>query len=182
MIIAQEYTKIIFDIQSEFPGFELIEKKNSSLMKVINFVLKLITFGKMKTFMTNFVTTIGKKIYLPLEWENYSLDIKMEILRHERIHLRQTKKYGNFLFSVLYLFFPFPIGMAYFRKKFEQEAYEESLRTIYQIHGKNALKSVHLKERIISFFIDHHYFWMWPFRKSLDVWYDEVVERILSGN
>ena len=177
MAIKEDYETLLVEIKKEFPDFEMIKKTDSKLMKLIDVCLKVITFGQMKTFMTSFITTLGAKIYVIEKWESTRLVDKVEILRHERVHMRQAKKYGRFLFSFLYLLFPLPIGLAYFRKKFEQEAYEESIRTIYQYHGEKAASSSLIKEFIISQFTSANYFWMWPFRGSLEKWYDAAVEK-----
>ncbi len=76
---------------------------------------------------------------------------------------------------------PLPGGLAYFRKKFEMEAYEESLRTLHKYLGIKAFTPA-LKEFYISQFTSANYFWMWPFRKNLEAWYDGVVAKIKSGN
>ena len=137
--------------------------------------------AQMNKFMDGFITTLGSKVYVPKRWEKDSLVGKVEILRHERIHMRQAKKYGRFLFSFLYLMVPLPGGLAYFRKKFEMEAYEESLRTLYLYEGPKVF-TPYLKEFFVSQFVSANYFWMWPFRKGVESWYDGVVEKILSGN
>ena len=77
--------------------------------------------------------------------------------------------------------FPLPGGLAYFRKKFEMEAYEESLRTLYFYEGPKAF-TPYLKEFFVCQFVSANYFWMWPFQKSVESWYDGVVEKIKSGN
>ena len=181
MAIIEEYEKILKETRTEFPGFQIIKKKDSTLMKVIDVALKVITFGQMKLFMSGFITTLGEKVYVPESWDRTLAVSKAEIIRHERVHMRQAKKYGRLLFSLLYLLVPLPTGLAYFRKKFEQEAYEESLRAIYAYRGITALQSKDLKERTIAHFTTAQYFWMWPFKKNLEAWYDEAVKKALSG-
>ena len=181
MAIKEDYEALLVEIKKEFPDFDIIKKTDSKLMKLIDVCLKVITFGQMKTFMTNFITTLGVKVYVTEKWESSRLVDKVEVLRHERIHMRQGKKYGRFLFSFLYLLFPLPVGLAYFRKKFEQEAYEESIRAIYQYHGEKAASSSRVREFIISQFTTANYFWMWPFRGNLEKWYDSTIEKIKSG-
>jgi len=181
MTITEEYQKIIEETKLEFPDFEILPKKESKLMKVIDIALKIITFGQMKNFMTGFITTIGNKVYVPETWDNNTLTSKAEIIRHERIHMRQAKRYGRFLFSLLYLALPLPTVFAYFRKKFEQEAYEESLKALYEYHGESVF-TPRLKNFFISHFVSANYFWMWPFQKNLESWYDGVVSKIKSGN
>lgn len=178
MDISEKYENILSIMKSEFSDFEIIQKNESLLMKIIDFCLRVITFNQMKLFMKSFTTTIGNKVYVPESWNDYSLKTKIQIMRHERIHMLQAKKYGRILFSFLYLFFPLPLGVSYFRKKFEQEAYEESLKAIYELNGTDVLCSLQLKEQILSHFTSSQYLWMWPFRKDLEKWYDLVLERI----
>lgn len=179
MAIHEEYEQILKDTKDEFPGFEIIEKKSSGLMKVIDVALKVITFGQMKTFMTGFITTLGEKVYVNEGWESIPVANRAGVIRHERIHMRQSKKYGRFLFSFLYLVAPLPVGFAYFRKKFEQEAYEESLRAVHDYFGPNAF-TPQLKEYTLAHFTTAQYFWMWPWKKDLEKWYDSAVEKIKS--
>lgn len=181
MAIVKDYEKLLKETKEEFLDFEILQKKDSKLMKALDAILKVITFGQMKNFMTGFITTIGNKVYVPDTWQNAALTSKAEIIRHERVHMRQAKRHGRFLFSFLYLMIPLPLGVAYFRKKFEQEAYEESLRALYEYHGESVF-TPRLKDFFISHFVSASYFWMWPFRASVEVWYDETVKKILSGN
>lgn len=178
-LLKEEYEKILLDTKNEFKDFEILPKNKSVLMKVIDAVLKIITFGQMKNFMTGFITVMGNKVYVPNAWEDNTLTSKAEIIRHERVHMRQSKKYGRFLFSFLYLVIPFPIGIAYFRKKFEQEAYEESLKALYEYHGEKIF-TPRLKEGMLAHFTTAQYFWMWPWRKDLEKWYDAAVEKAKS--
>lgn len=181
IMTKEEYQKILNETTNEFSDFEILPKNKSVFMKFIDSALRIITFGQMKNFMTGFITTIGNKVYVPDTWQNAALTSKAEIIRHERVHMRQAKRHGRFLFSFLYLMIPLPLGVAYFRKKFEQEAYEESLRALYEYHGESVF-TPRLKDFFISHFVSASYFWMWPFRASVEVWYDETVKKILSGS
>lgn len=180
MEIEEDYKTVLKSTKSEFPGFVIIQKRDSFMMKAIDVILRGITFGKMKNFMTGFITTIGQKVYVPETWDYYDTVDKLEIIRHERVHMRQARKYGRVLFSIMYLFLPLPGGLAYFRKKFEMEAYEESLRTMHRYLGPSALNNMQ-KKFIVSQFTSASYFWMWPFQKSVEQWYDSTVEKIKSG-
>jgi len=181
MSIKDEYESLLNEVKSEFSDFEILAKNRSVLMKFIDAALHIITFGQMKNFMTGFITTMGNKVYVPDSWEMSSITNKIEIIRHERVHMRQAKKYTRPLFSLLYLIVPFPIGVSYFRKKFEQEAYEESMRALHEYHGEKIF-TPRLKEVIIDHFMSAQYFWMWPWRGNLEKWYDLTVQKILSGN
>jgi hypothetical protein len=166
---------LIVEIQKEFPKFEIIKKEDSFLMKAIDIFLKIITLGKMKTFMSDFITTIGYKVYVPSGWE---LMDKVTILCHERVHMRQANKYGRLWFSFSYLFLWAPTVFAHFRKKYEQEAYEESLRCIAKTGGIKYIEDKLYRENVIAHFTSAEYFWTWPFRKSIETWYDSTVKKI----
>lgn len=181
MAIVEDYKRLVEETKIEFSDFEILKKEDSGLMKAIDVVLKILTLGQMKTFMTGFITTLGNKVYVPSSWDTDSLVTRIEILRHERVHMRQAKKYGKLLFSILYLVIPLPCGLAYFRKKFEMEAYEESLRTLHFYMGKSIF-TASLREFYVSQFVSANYFWTWPFRRGVEAWYDGVVEKILSGS
>lgn len=174
------YKDVLAETKAEFPGFEIIQKKDSLLMKVIDVALKVITFGQMNTFMTGFITTLGEKVYVNEGWDKSSPASNAAVIRHERVHMRQSKKYGRFLFSFLYLVFPFPVGIAYFRKKFEQEAYEESMRAYYEYRGSSFF-TPRVKEYFLSHFTTAQYFWMWPWRSNLSKWYDAALVKVKSG-
>ena len=127
--------------------------------------------------MTKYTTTIGSTIYVPDNWGERSESSRIITIRHEVVHLRQAKEY--FFFKFLYLFVFFPVGLAYYRMEFEKEAYEESMRAIAQLYGADALRNAD-RERIVRHFMSADYFWAWPFRKSIEKWYDEARDRILA--
>jgi hypothetical protein len=163
------------EIRKEFPSFDLVKKSDSKLMTVINAFLKVITFGQMKAFMEDFVTTVGTTVYVPSRWEFWPTPSKMAVLRHERVHMRQSRKYGRLLYSFLYLFFPLPVGLAYFRMKLEREAYEESLRAYAEYYGLQALQDAKIKDSMLRHFTTAEYFWMFPFKGYMSKWYDTRV-------
>ncbi|MFA5202890.1 MAG: hypothetical protein WC708_00540 [Lentisphaeria bacterium] len=151
-------------------------------MKLIDVCLKIITFGQMKTFMTNFTTTIGYTVYVSSSWEKMTDINKIIILRHERIHMQQRNKYGPLMFSFLYLFFPLPCIFAYFRMKFETEAYAETIKATAELTeiGAALVQSKEYKEKIIKNFTEASYFWTWPFRASLEAWYSRALSAALT--
>ncbi len=168
------------NISDEFPKFKLVPKSSSWLMKAIGAVLWVVTFGKQHTFLAEYITTIGYTVYTPSDWDKKPDITKIVTLRHERVHMRQRRKYGMFLFTCLYVFLPMPGGLAYFRYKFECEAYEETMRALSELApwGEETVRSADYREELIDFFTSAQYFWMWPFRKSLETWYDGVLSRL----
>lgn len=177
MAEENDYQNVLNDINTEFPDFKLLNKSNSLLMKVINLLLIILSFGTAKEFMKSFVTTIGNVIYIPSDWNYWSTVSKIAVIRHERVHMRQSKKHGRFLFSVMYLFLPVPILFAGCRRKFEQEAYEESLRVYHSYYGKEYF-TADVRERFISFFTSAAYLWIWVKRKDIEKWFDAFVSSL----
>jgi len=171
-------------IHDEFPDFKVVPKSSSSLMRAIDIFLKVITFGLMKTFMTRFITTVGYTVYVNRTWGLKHDVAKMLTLRHERVHMRQRRKYGSFLFTFLYLFFPVPVLFAYYRRKFEMEAYEETMLSMLELlplSGEGTLMTPVFKEIVVRHFTTAEYFWMWPWRSSVERWYDETLARLRSS-
>lgn len=177
-------SRLLTDTKYDFPDFKILPKSGSRFMKLIDICLKIITFGQMKTFMTSFTTTIGYTVYVSSSWEKLTDINKIIVLRHERIHMQQRDKYGPLMFSSLYLFFPLPCIFAYFRMKFETEAYAETIKATVELieTGTTLVQSKEYKERMIGNFTKASYFWTWPFRTSLETWYSRALEAALSGS
>jgi hypothetical protein len=162
----------------EFPKSSIRAKRGSRLMRAIDLVLKIITFGQQRSFMTAFVTTVGVTVYVPDSWESRPSTNKAITLLHELVHMRQRRKYGVLLFPLLYLFVPLPTVFALCRRNFEREAYEESMLAQAQTWGIGAVEDAKYKEDIISQFVGPSYFWAYPFRASMEKWYAGALERI----
>lgn len=173
------YSRLIGEIRDEFPSFKIQYKRSSRLMRVIGFLLKVISFGKIRSFFTDYVTTIGANVYVPDGWKDMGTDTKCIILRHERVHMRQCRRLTLPLFAILYLFLPFPTVFAYFRSKFEMEAYEETIVAIYETHGLNRILSDEFKKFILEQFSSSSYMWMGSGMTSvIENWFYGVVREL----
>lgn len=162
------------ELNAEFPQFRFLYKDESWLMRAIDVFLKVVTLGMMRAFMTTFITTIGFRVYVPRkQWLSMAPSSQAIVMRHERVHMRQRTKYGMALFSLLYVLLPLPGGLAYFRAKFEKEAYEETVRAALD-YGWDP-EDPAFRANIVSVFVGPQYFWMYPFRKSIEAWYDSTV-------
>jgi hypothetical protein len=174
------YAQLQQEVLREFPKFSHREKANSLLMKCVHALLLTLTLGGMSCFQRDVTTTIGYTVYVPTSWGEMSEVAKIIILRHERVHMRQRKKYGALLFSFLYAFFPLPCVFSYFRMKFEMEAYAESLRAMAEMGcqvGGDGQKS-----RLVGYFVGPAYFWAWPFRRRIESWYDGSVRAVTKAH
>lgn len=175
-----KYELLKFEVGAEFHDFEIRKKADSKLMKTINVLLLIISFGQAKDFMTKFSTTLGNKIYVNDSWDQMSAESRMILLRHERVHMRQAKKYGRFLFSFLYLFVFLPVGLAYFRAKFEKEAYEESIKAEIELRGTDRVKTPEYQNWLASQFLGAGYLYSWPFKNHIHGWVRKTIDKAVS--
>jgi hypothetical protein len=171
----------IREIEAEFPTFRIVKKSESKFAKLIDLLLKGITFGGQREFMTRYYTVIGDTLYVPPGFEEGDPINVVITLRHERVHLRQKRRLTMVGMTVVYLLLPLPLGLAYGRARLEWEAYTETLRATFELKGEDALRAPELKERIISQFTSPAYGWMWPFRSQVERWYDQAVARICAS-
>jgi hypothetical protein len=177
-----DFDLVVAKTLMEFPKFKLVNKRNSWLMHAISGLLFVITLGLMRGFMQSYITTVGFTVYVPDDWSTWPQAQRAVILRHERVHMRQRAKYGMALFSLLYLFLPLPGLCSYFRMKFEMEAYAETIYAMCELYvtGVGIVQTPSFKAGIISQFTGPSYFWMWPFKKRIEVWYDETVRKAVT--
>lgn len=171
---------VITAIKDEFPSFVMRRKSSSTLMRAIDIILRIVTFGYMSTFMTRFSTIIETTLYVPDSWNELDDLVQASTLRHELVHMRQRRHYGSLLFSLMYLIPFFPLGLAYFRFKLEREAYEESLRALHERAGEKPLRDPAVREYYTRMFTGPSYGWAWPFKDSVNKWYDDAVKRIIG--
>jgi hypothetical protein len=137
----------------------------------------------MKVFMTSFVTTLGVKVYVPDDWDDRDPTARAVTLRHEAVHMRQKGSHwlGGIIFSLKYLFWPLPAVWARARRDYEQEAYAESLRAWVDYERMDVIISDTYRLHVIEHFMGSDYFWTWPWRDSIEDWYDGVVEEIIRA-
>jgi len=175
-----DYEFTLIALRHEFPRFRIVKKETSSWMKFLNRVLIVLSLGRLKSFMA-YTTTVGYTIFTGTGWAGMSEDKQVELLRHERVHMRQRARHGFFLFALLYLFLPFPIFFALGRVRFEQEAYEESMRCVLaRRNGEVILGTESYRRRMVDHFTGPAYFWAWFRRKSIEAWYDSFTTKIMA--
>jgi hypothetical protein len=170
----------IAEIRREFPRFRIVPKRNDLFSRVIDVLLKVVTFGAQREFLTRYHTVIGSTLYVPERWKSTPDVSRLITLRHERVHLRQRRRYGDVVMTFLYLFPFFPLGLAYGRARIEWEAYVETMRATYEHRGMTELRSPGLRAYIVEQFTSGAYGWMWPFPKAIHRWYDQALTQIES--
>ena len=178
-----------YQIKKEFPDFEVIDKRNSLLMKMLS---KVLFFNP--NFMTRYITVIGNKVYVPkLPWLLHNPYLACEILAHEWVHMKDNKRLGIW-FKLLYLFpqilallcllgfwnpwfffclffiLPWP---ALWRAKFELRGYTISMAVRWWL-----LKKEPNFDLIVNQFTTSAYYYMYPFPDYVKIRLIEEFERI----
>ncbi len=168
--MAGEYNRVLLETMKEFPSFEIVPKAESRFMR---FLAWLLFFNR--AFMKSFHTTVGNYLYVAESWGSLSDEGKAALLRHERVHLRQQRRYGMFVYAVMYtLLLP---AVFTFRARLEREAYEESLRAKMEYWGPSSFTAP-ARDAMIRHFTTGEYFWMYPFKKRVEAWYDSTVKKL----
>jgi hypothetical protein len=173
---------LLQEMQAEFPRFRIVPKRGNRLSRLIDVLLKTVTLGGQSQYLTHYHTVIGDTLYVPSSWESTSAVRKMITLRHERVHLRQRRRYSFIGMAILYLVPILPIGLALGRARLEWEAYRETLRATFELEGRQALLDPALREHVVSQFVGAAYGWMWPFRRQVERWYDEALAAICDAS
>lgn len=175
---ADRYEDLVVRVEAEFPRFKIIKKRDSPLHRMIHWGLFAITFGQMREYLDGYYTTLGSRLYVTGDWDDIDPDDRYITLCHEAVHMRQFRRWTPPLMGLFYLLFPLPMGLAWFRARFEKEAYAETLRASVEVYGLDYVRRESVRDRIIGQFTSASYGWMWPFRQSMERWYDRVVAEL----
>src|SRR5688572_32957204 len=97
----------------------IVKKCDSLLHRVIHKALVVVTLGGMRTYLDSYQTTIGRTIYVTADWDERDALERYCTIRHEAVHLRQFRKFSLPGMAFVSLFLPLPLGVAYFRSRFE---------------------------------------------------------------
>ena len=170
--------RFIETIRGEFPTFRIVPKHGHWPSRAIDLALKALTLGGQRSYLTRYHTVIGNTLYVSPTWDLMSDVDRVILLRHERVHLRQRRRYGTALMTFLYLVPFFPLGLAYGRARIEWEAYEETLRATAELLGLEAARSSALRAAIVMRFTGADYGWMWPFERVVQAWYDRALANL----
>jgi hypothetical protein len=175
---VEQSERFLAELTREFPAFRIVPKRGDLLSRAIDAALRLVTLNGQRHYLTRYHTVIGDTLYVPETWDALPDRDRVILLRHERVHLRQRRRYGAALMTFLYLVPFLPLGLAYGRARIEWEAYEETLRATAELCGLPAAADPALRERIVSRFTGPDYGWMWPFRRIVERWYDRALHEL----
>lgn len=170
--------QFLLGLRQEFPAFRIVPKHDNRFSHAIDLALKLVTLGAQRRYLTHYHTVIGYTLYVPPGWAQMSDVARVILLRHERVHLRQRRRYGFVLFAFLYLVPFVPLGLAYGRARLEWEAYRETLRATAELQGAASLADGRLQDEIVRRFVGGDYGWMWPFPGRVRAWIEEAIAEI----
>ena len=132
---SDRYQVLVQELRIQYPGFSVMQKRDSRLHRAIHRALVVLTFGQMRSYLDSFQTTIGKTVYVTPDWEERDADERYVTLRHEAVHLKQFKTFTLPGMAVLYVLLPLPMGLAWGRAYFEKQAYAESIRAAAEVWG-----------------------------------------------
>jgi len=149
-----KFLTILKELHEEFPGFRLVAKEESILMKVIFYGLFMFLWNK--KFMENYTTVIIFWCYMPRRFIGTNRSART--LRHERIHLRDVYRW-NILFVLSYIFV-LPAGPG-LRALWEFRGYRETMVAYFEDEGEIPDSLV---EGIAKQFTSSNYLWMMPFK------------------
>lgn len=176
--------KLCLELREEFPELVMERKADKWYWRWLAALLKVITFGKMKDFLSKYTTVIGMTCaWSEGKWSQIQErkqgwdDQVWSTLRHERMHLRRFKRHGVFLCALLYLFVFFPVGLAWGRAWFEREGYIETLRAWFELDPSWA-GSPEARDWWAGQFVGASYGWAWPFKRQVLRWYDTELENL----
>lgn len=108
----------------------------------------------------NVWTTIGATVYYPRDRPNPPEQTDWE-LRHELVHVEQWRRYGVW-FWISYLLLPVPIGLAWYRWRWEREAYLVDLKIGVPL------------EDVLRALGSWTYFWPWP-KRWMRQWFEKQI-------
>lgn len=150
----------------------IVRKSGVWHQRAIHQLLRVVTLGAQSSYLGSYVTTLWHTIYVTDDWDARPIEDRYATLRHELVHVRQFERWGV-LMAVSYLLLPLPLGLAWFRMRFEREAYEETLRVWHELGGRAAAER--LRAHVIAQFTSGAYGWMWPFPRAMGRWFDRFV-------
>jgi hypothetical protein len=175
---VNRYEALVAALQGEFPKLRIVRKDRSAFHRGIHWALYAVTFGRMRSYLDSFQTTIGNTVYVTADWDDWEPDRRYVTLRHEAIHLRQFRTYTLPGMAILYVLLPLPLGLAWFRAHFEKQAYAESIRAAAEVWGPDHPRQPAYRNHVIDQFMGPSYGWMWPFRAHLERWYDQILATV----
>ncbi len=169
---------LLDDFARRSPPIRVVKKSAFWHQRAADIALKCVTLYGQRTYLTRYVTTLGRTIYVPDDFDTWEPARACEVLRHEAVHVAQFERLGWIGMVLLYGILPLPMGLAYGRARLEWEAYAETLRAVAEIEGLAAARSPALEDEIVRRFTGPDYGWMWPFPGVVRGWIRRALVEI----
>ncbi|HEV3193084.1 MAG TPA: hypothetical protein VGY54_21400 [Polyangiaceae bacterium] len=166
-------SRLLAEIRREFPDFGIRRKRESAWQRAIGLVLRILTFGGQRHYVSRYHTVLFGKLYVSDAWDEMTDDARYVLLRHERVHLDQRRRMGDLAMAIVYILIFFPIVFAWGRARIEWEAYVETIRATAEVFGLEAARG--LEPEIVRRYVGPDYGWMWPFPGAVKSWFREVI-------
>lgn len=154
--------------------------KEGKFWRALHWVVFLATFGGNRNFLTGYYTTIGPWVGVPQGWEHRRTQDRIATLKHEHVHVKQARALGLGsavaglpLFFLLYVVLPLPIGLAYFRWRFERVAYVVGINVKVGYRPKDRAHEI---DNAVRQMTSGKYGWTWPFKKSVRSYFEKHVD------
>lgn len=96
-------SRLLYKVRQRVPGFKLRSKQDSRFVKLL--YLASFMFIWNRRFMTGYITTIGKTVYVPGSVEDFGSSTgDLVVLKHEMQHMLDSIEEGVVWWSLKYLF------------------------------------------------------------------------------
>ena len=180
-------------VSENIPGFAIIQKSNSQVMRFLDSVLFFVP-----GFMTSFITTYYPKVYVPdLQRWNLNHTDTISILAHEYVHLGDRKRMGllfNFAYLVPQIFSVFallaPLYIWFLLCLLFLAPLPSPGRAWAEVRGYRMTIAVYFwltagrynLDHIVGHFTGPNYFWMWPFKKHIERIFELEYQKIKNDD
>jgi hypothetical protein len=153
------YTPLTREMKVEFPDFRVVYKTRENCPLWLWIAFKAAGLVN-KAFFTRYATVIGSSVYLPKTGSKNPASI-YNLLRHERVHMRDDAKWG-LLYKLSYLL-ALPAGWT-FRAHWEWRAYQQTLICWHESDTGIRAEDV---DWMVDLFAGPEYLWMNPFHSLM---------------
>lgn len=103
MTLPLDVQNFLETVTTNYGEIKIVPKSSSKLMKAIGWLFGITKISP--EFMTNYITVIGDTVYYPDDMlNNPDSESMLRVIAHETMHVADSKRLSNPLFSFLYLF------------------------------------------------------------------------------
>jgi hypothetical protein len=148
----------------------------------IHYAVMILTFGSNRTFLNGYYTTLGNVVGVPKSYYENSIRWPLgvaETIEHENVHITQAKKWGlgnvwlgYIPYGICYLLLPLPLFFAYFRYRFEREAYAHGINFYLQFYPNARDRRIY---EAVAQLTSGAYGWTWIMKRQVKKWFKENI-------